>query len=105
VGVLLFSLSVQAIGRELDIARNTVRKYLKMDDDAITQAQEDPGELRGVLMGGEERTVYFVVFVLACSQLMYVGQRLQPLDTEAFIQLHDESFRYFGGVGHQRSLL
>jgi len=172
-------LSVRAIGRELGIARNTVRKYLKLDEAAISQAQEDPsrtkrldeyrdflihqlksyphlsavklarrlrekvgelpasdrslrryvsalkaqvasgqaryyepvvdavpgvqcqvdpGELRGVLIGGLERTVYFVVFVLACSRLMYVGARLQPLDTEAFIQLHDEAFRYFGGV-------
>lgn len=172
-------LSVRAIGRELGIARNTVRKYLKMDEAAIGQAQEepsrtkrldehrdflihqlkvypqlsavklarrlrekvgdlpasdrslrryvrmlkeqvasgqfryyepvleavpgvqcqvDPGELRGVLIGGEARTVHFVVFVLACSRLMYVGVRFQPLNTEAFIQLHDEAFRYFGGV-------
>lgn len=172
-------LSVRAICRELGVARNTVRKYLKMDEAAISQAQGDPsrtkrldehrdflihqlkaypqlsavklarrlrerigdlpaserslrryvsalkaqvasgqaryyepvldavpgvqcqvdpGELRGVLIGGEERAVYFVVFVLAYSRLMYVGVRLQPLDTEAFIQLHDEAFRYFGGL-------
>lgn len=172
-------LSLRAIGRELGIARNTVRKYLKMDEAEIQRAQEDrsrsklldehrdflihqlkaypqlsavklarrlrervgnlpasdrslrryvralkeqvasgqaryyepvlnavpgvqcqvdPGELRGVLIGGEARTLYFVVFVLAYSRLMYVGLRLQPLDTEAFIQLHDEAFRYFGGI-------
>jgi transposase len=172
-------LSVRAISRELGIARNTVRKYLKMDEVSISEAREDPsrtkrldehrdflihqlkaypqlsavklarrlrervgelptserslrryvralkeqvasgqcryyepvvdavpgvqcqvdpGELRGVMIGGVERVVYFVVFVLACSRLMYVGLRLQPLDTEAFIQLHDEAFRYFGGV-------
>ena len=172
-------LSLRAIGRELGLARNTVRKYLRLDEAEIQQAQEDrsrsklldehrdflihqlkaypqlsavklarrlrervgdppvsertlrryvsalkaqvasgqaryyepvldtmpgvqcqvdPGELRGLRIGGEERTVYFVVFVLACSRLMYVGARLQPLDTEAFIQLHDEAFRYFGGV-------
>lgn len=172
-------LSVRAIGRELGISRNTVRKYLKMSEAAIAEAQDDPsrakrldehrdylihqlkaypqlsavklarrlreavgelpasdrslrryvralkeqvasgqcryyepvldavpgvqcqvdpGELRGVLIGGVERTVHFVVFVLACSRLMYVGVRLQPLDTGAFIQLHDEAFRYFGGV-------
>lgn len=172
-------LSIRAIARELGIARNTVRKYLKLDEAAISQAQEnpsrtkrldehrdflinqlkaypqlsavklarrlrervgevsasnrtlrryvsdlktqvangqaryyepvvdavpgvqcqvDPGELRGVLINGIERTVYFVVFVLACSRLMYVGARLRPLDTEAFIQLHDEAFRYFGGI-------
>lgn len=172
-------LSVRAISRELGIARNTVRKYLKLDESAISEAQEDPsrtkrldehrnflihqlksypqlsavklarrlrdkvgklpasdrslrryvrtlkeqvasgqcryyepvvdavpgiqcqvdpGELRGVLIAGVERTIYFVVFVLACSRLMYVGARLRPLDTDAFIQLHDEAFRYFGGV-------
>lgn len=172
-------LSVRAISRELGLARNTVRKYLKLDEAAISEAREepsrskrldahrdflihqlkaypqlsavklarrlrervgelpaserslrryvralkeqvasgqcryyepvvdavpgvqcqvDPGELRGVMIGGVERVVYFVVFVLACSRLLYVGLRLQPLDTEAFIQLHDEAFRYFGGV-------
>ncbi|QOC22578.1 IS21 family transposase [Wenzhouxiangella sp. AB-CW3] len=172
-------LSVRAISRELGIARNTVRKYLRLNEMAISQAQEDPsrskrldeyrdflihqlktyprlsaiklarrlrekvgelpaserslrryvralkeqiangqtryyepvvdavpgvqcqvdpGELRGVMIAGVERVVYFVVFVLACSRLMYVGVRFQPLDTEAFIQLHDEAFRYFGGV-------
>src|SRR3546814_15525229 len=37
------------------------------------QCQVDPGELRGVLIEGQERTVHFVVFVLSCSRLMYVG--------------------------------
>ena len=55
------------------------------------QCQVDPGELRGVLIGGQERTVDFVVFVLSCSRLMYVGVALKPLDTAAFIQLHDEA--------------
>lgn len=172
-------LSVRAISRELGIARNTVRKYLKMDESAITavqddpsrtkrldehreflihqlkaypklsavklarrlrdkvgelpaserslrryvqalkqqvaegqwryyepvmdtvpgvQCQVDPGELRGVWVGGQERTVHFVVFVLSCSRLMYVGVSFAPLNTESFIQLHDEAFRYFGGV-------
>ncbi len=42
------------------------------------QCQVDPGELRNVLIGGEERTLYFVVFVLSCSRLMYVGVAFQP---------------------------
>ncbi len=62
------------------------------------QCQVDPGELRNVLIGGEERTLYFVVFVLSCLRLMYVGVAFQPLATESFIRLHDEAFRYFGGV-------
>lgn len=172
-------LSIRAIARELGISRNTVRKYLAMDEAAIdaaqanpsrtkrldehrdylihqlkaypklsavklarrlrdkvgelpasersirryvhalkqevaasqwryyepvldavpgVQCQVDPGELRGVWVGDQERTLHFVVFVLSCSRLMYVGLSFQPLDTETFIQLHDEAFRYFGGV-------
>jgi transposase len=172
-------LSVRAISRELGIARNTVRKYVKMDEAAVTavqddpsrtkrldahrdflihqlkaypqlsavklarrlrdkvgelpasdrslrryvqalkqqvaegqwryfepvmdaipgvQCQVDPGELRGVQIDGQERTLHFVVFVLSCSRLMYVGVAFRPLNTEALIQLHDEAFRYFGGV-------
>lgn len=62
------------------------------------QIQVDPGELRGVTIAGQERTLYFVVFVLSCSRLMYVGVTFRPLNTESFIQLHDEAFRYFGGI-------
>lgn len=62
------------------------------------QCQVDPGELRDVVIGGVERVVHFVVFVLSYARLMYVGVRFEPLDTEAFIQLHDEAFRYFGGM-------
>lgn len=172
-------LSVRAISRELGIARNTVRKYLKMDETTIAtvqddpsrakrldehraflihqlkaypklsavklarrlrdkvgelpaserslrryvqalkqqvaegqwryyepvmdavpgvQCQVDPGELRGVWVGGQECTLHFVVFVLSCSRLMYVGVSFKPLNTETFIQLHDEAFRYFGGI-------
>jgi hypothetical protein len=35
---------------------------------------------------------------LSFSRLMYVGLSWKPLDTRQFIQLHDEAFRYFGGV-------
>ncbi len=62
------------------------------------QCQVDPGELRGVVIGGVERTVYFVVFVLSYSRLMHVGLSLRPIDTECFIALHDEALRAFGGV-------
>jgi transposase len=62
------------------------------------QCQVDSGELRRVVIGGQERPVYFVVFVLSFSRLLYVGVSFQPIDTECFIRLHDEAFRYFGGV-------
>ncbi len=62
------------------------------------QCQVDPGELRGVLINGKPHTVYFVAFVLSYSRFMYVGLSLQPLNTKRFIEMHDEAFRYFGGV-------
>ena len=61
------------------------------------QCQVDPGELRNVMIGGKERTVYFVVFVLSYSRLMHVSCSLKPIDTTTFIQMHDAAFRYFGG--------
>ncbi len=61
------------------------------------QCQVDPGELRGVLVGGRLTTVHFVVFVLSYSRLMYVGLSPRPIDTGTFIRMHDAAFRYFGG--------
>jgi len=171
-------LSVRAISRELGVSRNTVRKYLRTDTDAIAaeradgrrgrlldehraymeyllrrypqlsavkvarklrdkvgelevsdrslrrylrelratvqvaqpryyepvldlvpgvQCQVDPGELRGVEIGGVERTVYFVVFVLSFSRLMHVAVAFRPIDTVLFIRMHDEALRAFGG--------
>jgi transposase len=88
---------VQALKQEVAVGQ---WRYYEPVLDAVpgVQCQVDPGELRGVWVGGQERTLHFVVFVLSCSRLMYVGLSFQPLDTEAFIQLHDEAFRYFGGV-------
>lgn len=61
------------------------------------QCQVDMGELRTVRIGGVETTVYFSVFVLSYSRLMYVVASLVPVDTEIFIRMHDAAFRYFGG--------
>lgn len=62
------------------------------------QCQVDGGELRNVLIEGIERIVYFVVFVLSYSRLMYVSASLKPINTLKMIQMHDECFRYYGGV-------
>ncbi len=172
-------LGIRAIARELDISRNTVRKYLAMPESEITdylemternkeldryrdylayllgefpkmsavkiqrkllekhpevtvssrsirryvrhlkqtiatakpryyepildmtpgvQCQVDPGELRGLLINGVERIVYFVVFVLSYSRMMYVGLSSKPINTDIFIRMHDAAFRYFGGM-------
>lgn len=82
-----------------EVASAQIRYYEPiLDDMPGVQCQVDPGELRGVLIGGEERTLHFVVFVLSYSRLMYVGLSFRPLDTQTFIQLHDEALRYFGGL-------
>ncbi|MDQ6996101.1 MAG: IS21 family transposase [Mariprofundus sp.] len=62
------------------------------------QCQVDGGELRKVLIGGVERTVYFLVFVLSCSRLMHVSTSLRPIDSELNIRMHDAAFRSFGGM-------
>jgi len=86
-------------GLKQQVAQGQWRYYEPITDTVPgVQCQVDPGELRGVMVGGEARTLHFVVFVLSCSRLMYVGVSFRPLDTATFIQLHDEAFRYFGGV-------
>jgi len=62
------------------------------------QCQVDPGELRNVMIEEKPVSVYFVVFVLSYSRLMYVATSFIPINTEVFIRMHDEAFRYFGGV-------
>ncbi len=62
------------------------------------QCQVDGGELCKVSIGGVERKVYFIVFVLSCSRLMHISASLKPIDTEIFIRMHDAAFRSFGGM-------
>ena len=99
----------------LDVSDRTLRRYVQaLKETVVTrqqryyapvldmvpgvQCQVDPGELRGVLIDGEEQTVYFVVFLLSFSRLMYVAVSFEPIDTACFLRMHDEAFRYFGGV-------
>ena len=100
---------------DIKVSNRTVRRYINSLKETMpvkqsryyepvldmipgVQCQVDPGELRNVKIGGEDRTVYFVVFVLSYSRLMYVGTSHVPIDTEIFIRMHDAAFRYFGGV-------
>ena len=62
------------------------------------QCQVDGGELRGVMIGGTETTVYFTVFVLSYSRLMHVSVTDRPINTDTLIRQHDAAFRYFGGM-------
>lgn len=97
----------------LDISSRSFRRYINalrpevveaqpryyepvLDDLPGLQCQVDPGELREVEIAGVLTTVYFVVFVLSYSRLMYVGTSRRPIDTETFIGLHDAAFRAFG---------
>jgi len=99
---------------ELSVSIRTVRRYVKdlrqrvplkqkryyepvLDMEPGVQCQVDGGEMRGVLVGGRETTVYFVVFVLSYSRLIYVAVSDKPVNTEIFIRMHDQAFRYFGG--------
>ncbi len=65
---------------------------------AGVQCQVDMGEIRRVEIGGKATTIYFIVFVLSYSRMMYVGVSDKPINTELFIQMHDEAFSYFDGV-------
>jgi len=170
--------SIRAIGRELGVSRNTVKKYLRMNEDEIAnrftnrerikildqyrdhvvqllkrypelssvkirrklndqglrlqisdrsmrryvsklkrtaiikqkryyepvldmlpgvQCQVDLGELREVQIGQERRTIYFGVFVLSYSRLIFVSVSDRPINTESFIRMHDEAFTFFEG--------
>jgi len=62
------------------------------------QCQVDLGEQRGVKVGGVLATLYFAVFVLSFSRRLYVALSPKPINTEDFIQMHDEAFRHFGGT-------
>lgn len=99
----------------IDASPRTVRRYIEQLRESVTtrqqryyqpvvdnapglQCQVDGGELRGMMIGGEERTVYFVVFVLSYSRLMHVSLSPVPVDTERFIRMHDAAFCYFMGM-------
>lgn len=100
---------------DLDVSERTLRRYLNrlrrivaaaqqryyepvIDEVPGVQCQVDGGELRDVDVGGVSKTVYFLVFVLSYSRLMYVSLSPRPIDTAQFIQMHDAAFRFFGGV-------
>ena len=99
----------------LAVSDRSVRRYIRTLKDEISfkqpryyepvvdmmpgvQCQVDGGELRGVMIGDKETTVYFMVFVLSYSRLMHVSVSAQPIDTQTLIYQHDAAFRYFGGV-------
>lgn len=97
------AVSDRSVRRYVEQLRKTVAlkqvRYYEPVLDMVpgVQCQVDPGELRSVLINGVETVVYFVVFVLSYSRLMYAAVSAKPINTQIFIQMHDEAFRYFGG--------
>jgi transposase len=106
---------LKAKGIEDVISERTFRRYIRELKNTIPvkqqryyepvidmvpgiQCQIDLGELRAVSIGGIETTVYFAVFVLSYSRIMYVTTTDKPISTKDFIQMHDNAFSYFGGV-------
>jgi len=100
---------------DIEVSQRSLRRYLKrlralvaaaqqryyepiIDEVPAVQCQVDAGELRDVEIGGLRKTIYFLVFVLSYSRLMYVSIASRPIDTDCFIQMHDHAFRYFGGM-------
>ena len=79
------------------------RRYYEPVVDMVpgVQCQIDLGEIRDISVGGKIVTVYFSVFVLSYSRLMYVSVSESPVNTSCFIRMHDEAFRYFDGVSEQ----
>lgn len=96
--------SERSLRRYLEQLKHTVacaqRRYYEPVIDSVpgVQCQVDGGELRQVRIGGLEHVVYFVVFVLSYSRLMYVSASARPIDTATLMRMHDAAFRYFGGV-------
>jgi transposase len=88
---------IQALKQEISVKQ---QRYYEPVLDMVPgeQCQVDGGELRGVMIGGVETTVYFMVFVLSYSRLMHVSVSDRPIDTETLIRQHDAAFRYFGGM-------
>lgn len=99
----------------ISVSDCTVRRYIKELKQTVSikqeryyepvldmipgkQCQVDGGELRDVMIGGIETTVYQMVFVLFYSRLMHVSVSSRPIDTEMLIWQHDAAFRYFGGM-------
>ncbi len=87
---------IQALKQEISLKQSRYYEPV-LDMTPGEQCQVDGGELRGVMIGGVETTVYFMVFVLSYSRLMHVSVSARPIDTEALIRQHDAAFRYFGG--------
>lgn len=63
------------------------------------QMQVDGGEIQATLSGSDaELKVYFWVFVLSYSRMMFVSFQSRPYNTSDFIKAHVEANNFFGGI-------
>ena len=101
-------------GLRLQISNRSMRRYVsRLKETAIikqkryyepvldmlpgVQCQVDLGEIREVQLGQERKTVYFGVFVLSYSRMIFVSLSDSPINTQDFIRMHDEAFSFFEG--------
>ncbi|WP_235000368.1 Mu transposase domain-containing protein [Virgibacillus dakarensis] len=62
------------------------------------QIQVDFGQKRIPTTGGTYKPLYFIGFVLAHSRYKYVEWLDRPFRSTDLIQMHENAFRYFGGM-------
>src|SRR5690625_1348100 len=103
---------------QVPVSERTMRRYIErlkgkvtlaqqryyepiVDSVAGVQCQVDLGEQREVFINGTKQTIYFCVFVLSFSRLLYVGVWLKPVDTLQLLRLHDAAPRYVGGLAEE----
>ena len=70
-----------------------------LDMEPGKQIQVDGGEIQASLSTSDEHLkVYFWVFVLSYSRMMFVSFQTRPYNTSDFIKAHVEAYNYFGGI-------
>lgn len=77
------------------------RTYEPFETPPGHQAMVDLAESRGLRIGGRKQTVYWVAMILAHSRKKYVEWYDRPIDTEMFLQFHQNAFEALGGVPRQ----
>jgi len=65
------------------------------------QIQVDFGQKRSPTTSGTHKQLYFIGFVLAHSRYKYVEWLDRPFRTSDLIRMHENAFRYFGGMSEE----
>ena len=76
-----------------------LRQYEAVDElPAGLQMQMDFGQIILRSSSGRNITLYFATFVLAHSRYKYVEWLNRPFTTRDLIQVHENTFEYYGGM-------